>query len=245
MEPAPFGALQQALAAQNEQLKAQLMATSLINEITKVMLASPELDSVFKTIILGIQETLGFERVILFDIDRERFCLRPRIWTGVDDAKVNTVEIPLGFMGGSTSDAVFLNKHIIVDIVDNDVDPVAALGPKAYIAIPLVAKVSKSCHEHFQCGFTECPAYDSYNPCCWSVFGSCMRNKTTTEDERRQACLACELFKCVGVLWMDKPNSDILVTSDQMTTLTTLAYQAGIIIDTFRCTRSWRRPTRV
>jgi sigma-B regulation protein RsbU (phosphoserine phosphatase) len=37
----------------------------------------------------------------------------------------------------------------------------------------------------------------------------------------------------VGVLWMDKPGSDTLVTSDQMTTLTTLAYQAGIIIDNF------------
>ena len=225
--------IQSALSVQNEQLKSQLMATSLINEITKVMLASPELDSVFKTIILGIQETMGFSRVILFEIDKQNFCLKPKIWTGIEDELVKNITIPLGFMGGGTADAAFFNKHIIVDEVDKDVDPAAALETKSYLVIPLVAKATKNCWEYHNCNIDKCPAYEGHNPCCWSILGSGLCHKVVTEDERRQACLSCELFKCVGVLWMDKPESEELVTSAQMTTLTTLAYQAGIIIDNF------------
>jgi serine phosphatase RsbU (regulator of sigma subunit) len=225
--------IQEALVVQNEQLKCQLMATSLINEITKVMLASSDLDRVFQTIIFGIQETMGFERVVYFEVDRKNFCLKPKIWTGIKDDLIKKVDIPLGFMGGPTADAIFLNKHIIVDIVDKDIDPVAVLGSKAYLSIPLIAKTSKFCVEHFSCALADCPAFMGYNPYCWSIPGSCQRHEVTTEDERREACLGCELFKCVGVLWMDKPGSRDLVTGDQMTTLTTLAYQAGIIIDNF------------
>jgi len=157
-----------------------------------------------------------------------------KVKVGLDDVEIEKVCIPLGFMGGSVSDAVFLNKHIIVDVVDKDVDPVSVLSAKSYLAIPLVAKTSRICQEFHQCGITECPAYDGLNPCCWSIFGSCMRHKTETEDDRRQACMECDLFKSAGVLWMDKPDSNTLVTSDQMTTLTTLSYQAGIIIDNFQ-----------
>ncbi len=225
--------IQKVISDQNEQLKAQLIATSLINEITKVMLASSNLSDVFNTIILGIKETMGFSRVVYFKIDKENFCLRPKIWAGIKDEDIKDINVPLGFMGGGTADAVFLNKHIIVDQVDKDIDPVAALNTKSYLVLPLVAKSTKKCKDFYNCNISECPAHDGHNPCCWSVMGSSMRNKVETEDERREICINCEMFKCVGVLWMDKPESEELVSSDQMTTLTTLAYQAGIIIDSF------------
>jgi serine phosphatase RsbU (regulator of sigma subunit) len=110
----------------------------------------------------------------------------------------------------------------------------AILKPKSYLSLPIIAKTYARCHAFHKCNLKKCPAYENPNPHCWSVPGSGQRNKGQDEDQKRRNCVNCRFFKGSHILWMDKPSTDILVTSDEITLLTTLTNQAGIIADNFQ-----------
>jgi serine phosphatase RsbU (regulator of sigma subunit) len=223
------------LRAQNEILKAQLMSTSLIHELTKVLHSCTDLESIIKTILLAIQEILEFDRVILFEIDRDEFCLRPGTSAGIPENQLKTFSVPLGFEGGEITDALFLNRHVLVEDPDDSADYFYRfLSSDSYLVIPLVSKLNKRCWESKGCTKTMCPAHSSFNPYCWSIIGSALLANANSEDERRQACIKCQCFKVEGVLWMDRVNRKAPITSDDITTLTAIVNLAGIVIENFR-----------
>jgi hypothetical protein len=155
----------QRLRGQNEVLKDQLMNTSLINEHTKVMHTSTDPDKIIRTILLGIQEIIEFDRVILFEIDAKKFCVKPKAWVGIDEAELQDLNIPLGFDGGELTDAIFLNRHFVVDQPDPAIDQFAhRFQSKSYLVMPLVSKITRSCWEAKSCKKHSCPAHGSYNP---------------------------------------------------------------------------------
>ena len=220
------------LRTQNELLKTQLMGTSLINELTRVMQSCTDLESIIKTVLLGIQDIAGFNRAVLFEIDKENFCLKPRSWVGFSDTPVQETIIPLGFEGGEITDAIFLNRHLIVEEVDKQSDILfTSLASPAYCAVPLVGKVTRKCFEVKQCGKTACPAYNGFNPYCWSVPGGQQCAGNVSEDDKRKACIACKCFRAEGVFWMDRAHSMTPVSSDDITLLTSIINQASLIIE--------------
>lgn len=223
------------LREQNEQLKAQLMNTSLINELTRVLHSCGDLDAIIKTVLLAIQEIAEFDRAMLLDIDKGNFCLRPRQWVGIDRLPSDDFTVPLGFEGGEVTDALFLNRHLIVEKPDrqNDVFS-AAFGSEAYVVIPLISRVTKRCWETKSCTETACPAHGGYNPYCWSIDGAALCTRAASEDDRRRSCVACACFKGNGAFWIDRTTNKRPVTSDDITALTAIVNLAGIIIENSR-----------
>jgi len=223
------------LKNQNELLKTQLMSSSMIHELTKVLHTCTDQEGIIKTVLLAIQEILEFDRVILFEIDPAAFKLKPLSYVGVTDSDVVALSIPLGFNGGEITDALFLNKHILVEEPDKVSDLFFKnLASKRYLVIPLVCKVSKKCWEAKNCTKTTCPSYGSFNPYCWSIPGSGQLNNTQNENDRRAACIACRCFKVEGVFWMDRAKSSKPITSDDITILTAIITIAGIVIENFK-----------
>ncbi len=223
------------LKEQNEMLKAQLMSTSLIHEFTKVLHTCTDFTSIIKTVLLAIQEIIEFDRVILFNIDRDQFCLAPASWVGFEKLDKNGLSISVGFDGGEITDAIFLNRHILVEEPDSEFDPFCKqLSSNSYLVIPLVLKVNKRCWEAKNCTRTSCPVYKGYNPYCWSIPGSSQLTEAKNENERRNACINCNCFKVEGVLWMDRKFRNTPVTSDDITVLTAIMNIAGIVIENFR-----------
>ncbi|MDD5675315.1 MAG: PP2C family protein-serine/threonine phosphatase [Chitinivibrionales bacterium] len=223
------------LNQENALLKNQLMTSSLIDELTRVMYSCTDLDSIIKTVLLGLHEILEFDRVILFDVDRAHFCIKPHVWVGVSDESVAPLNISLGFEGGDIIDAIFLNRHIIVDPPDPQFDKFAqALSTKRYLVIPLLSKATRKCWEVKSCNKTACPAYGSYNPFCWSITGAAQFLGVTSEYDKRLGCLQCPCFKVEGVFWMDRHLKGTPIVSNDVTALTTVINQAGIIIENFR-----------
>jgi sigma-B regulation protein RsbU (phosphoserine phosphatase) len=53
----------------------------------------------------------------------------------------------------------------------------------------------------------------------------------SSEDQRRSACSHCPCFACLGVLWMEKTHSEATISSEDISLLSTIATQSGIIID--------------
>jgi serine phosphatase RsbU (regulator of sigma subunit) len=223
------------LQAQIDQLKAQLMNNSLIFELTKVMYSCTDQEGIIKTILLGIQEIINFDRVILFNFDAPHFSLRPRSWVGLQDSQIKDLSISLGFEGGEITDAIFLNRHLVVDGPDKDADPFyKQLHSETYLVIPLISKANRKCWEVKNCNKTACPAYGGYNPYCWSIPGSGQCIEAVSENEKRKACIQCGCFKVDGALWMDRTTHDTPITSDDITTLTAISNQAGIILENIR-----------
>ncbi len=223
------------LVKQNEQLKSQLMSNSLIYELTKVLHSCTDQDGIIKTVLLGIQEIINFNRVILFDIDRPNFSMSPKSWVGFEDQDVKTLSIPLGFDGGDITDSVFLNRHLIVEKPDEEVDPFARiLHSSTYLVIPLVNKVTRKCWEVRSCNKKTCPVYGGYNPYCWSIPNSAQLLNASTEDEKRRGCIQCACFKVEGAFWMDRAGRDMPISSDDITTLSSVINQAGLILENFR-----------
>jgi serine phosphatase RsbU (regulator of sigma subunit) len=223
------------LIQQNEQLKSQLMNTSLIHELTKVLHSCTNLEDIKKTLLLAIQEIIEFDRVILFAANEENYSLRADSWVGLKENEINRLFIPLGFSGGEITDALFLNKHILVESPDPKSDLFAThLGSERYLVIPLVNKVNRKCWESKSCTKTTCPAHGSVNPFCWSINGSGLLINAADEDERRKACVACPSFKVEGILWMDRNTRKKPITSDDITIITSSITMAGIVIENFR-----------
>lgn len=223
------------LRRQNETLKAQLMNTSLINELAKILHSCTDLENITQTVLLAINEILEFDRVILFGIDRVNFKLITRSWVGIEKINVSEFEIPLGFEGGEITDALFLNRHIIVEEPDKEYDFFYThLESDGYLVMPIVNKISKRCHDVKSCNKTSCPAHGSYNPYCWSIAGSGQLLGASTEDEKRSGCAACSCFKVEGVLWMDRALNKKTISSDDITNLTAIVNLAGVVIENFR-----------
>ena len=222
------------LKQQNEQLKAQLLNTSLIHELTKVLHSCTNLQDIIKTLLLAMQEIIEFDRVVLFTIDRDDFCLKPESAVGIPEEQIAQFSIPLGFTGGEITDALFLNRHISVEKPDpvNDLF-YSRLGSQSYLAIPLIKKVNKKCWETKSCTKTACPAHGGYNPYCWSINGSGLLINAKNEDERRAACIKCPSFKVEGVLWMDRNVRGTPISSDDITIVTASVTMAGIVIENF------------
>ncbi|HEX7511604.1 MAG TPA: PP2C family protein-serine/threonine phosphatase [Chitinivibrionales bacterium] len=221
--------------AQNEQLKAQLMNNSLISELTKVMYSCLDEDGIIKTVLLGIKDIINFDRVMLFAIDTAHFAVKPRSWVGVSDEQILDLSIPLGFEGGEITDAIFLNRHLVIDQPDKDNDPFyKRLQSSNYLVIPLLSKANRKCWEAKNCLKTSCPVYGGHNPYCWSVLGSGQCVAAATETEKRMACIGCPCFKVDGVLWMDRAGRDVPIQSDDITMLTAVTNQAGLILENFR-----------
>jgi serine phosphatase RsbU (regulator of sigma subunit) len=223
------------LREQNDQLKAQLMNTSLINELTRVLHSHGDLNGIINTVLLAIQEIAEFDRAILFDIDKASFTLKPHQWVGLDALTPEEFSIPLGFEGGEITDALFLNRHIIVEKPDEKSDLFSArLHSEGYVVIPLISRVTKRCWEAKSCTEKACPAHGGFNPYCWSIIGAGLLSNAVSEDEKRKACVACACFKGTGIFWCDRTTHKREVSSDDITTITAIVNLAGIIIENFR-----------
>ena len=223
------------LQQQNEQLKSQLLNTSLIYELTKVLHSCTNLQDIIKTLLLAIQEIIEFDRVVLFVVDTQSLSLKANACVGIDESELKQIQIPCGFSGGEITDALFLNRHILVEKPDVQNDLFyTELGSDSYLVIPLVNKVNRTCWEMKSCNKTACPAHGSVNPYCWSINGSGLLINAKDEDARRNGCIHCPCFKVEGVLWMDRNVRKIPIIRDDITLITASITMAGIIIENFR-----------
>ncbi len=215
----------------NEQLTRELMTNTLVNEVTRVMLSSRTLKDAINSYFLGITEISGLNKIVLFEIDSEDFCLKPMESMELEKPELQKLDLPLDFMSGDYPDSIFLNKQIIVENADK-ADPFFNLT-SSYVVMPIVSRITSKCWEVRNCGHTECPVYEGHNPYCWSVQGAALDLDAETEDEKRKQCVKCSQFKCRAVLWIDTKAADGEISADAIGHLTTLNRHMGMVMETF------------
>ncbi len=218
---------------QNELLKSQLMTNSLINELTKVMHTTTDSEKIFKTVLLGIHEIADFDRIILFDVNKEDFNLVPRAWFGFKNFQKKNIEVPLGFEGGDITDAIFLNRHLIVDTpLPNDDFFCNTLNAKSYVVIPLGGRTIPKYQNISSDDASDIPPVKKIPK---KIQASPPTDDIPlSENDRRKQLLVSQDFTTQGVFWMDRTKNKEPITSDDITTLSMIITQAGIIIENLR-----------
>ncbi len=216
-------------------LTRELMSNTLVNEVVRVMLSSPTLKKAIDSYFLGIMEITKLKKVGLFKIDPQSISLKADVCMGLPLENLLKLNLSLDFMSGEYPDAIFLNKHIIVDPVEMD-DPFSQIDCKSYVMMPIVSRITEHCWEKRNCGKTECPCYEGHNPYCWSVAGAALDTEAETEDERRMVCINCSQFKVEALLWLD--TSDLsggeVISGESIGHLTGLNRHMGMLIESFK-----------
>ena len=213
-------------------LRRQLASFAVSTEIGRVLTSATTLEALVKTLGLGFQEMLGFQRVAVFGVDLENFSLRYFGGTGIDEAKAQSLTFGLDFIAGEYADAIFRNRHIIAENIPED-DVFSSLGSKSYAAFPIVGRIRGNCWENKKCGCTSCPCYEQPGSVCWATEGAAQSTGTRFEDDRRKACTRCPQFKCLGILWLDLTDRE-MITGDDVTVISSIAVQAGLVIENFQ-----------
>lgn len=215
-----------------EILRRQLATFTISSGIGQVIAQAPNLDRVIERLGLGFAELMNLKSVAVFGMDKKRFCLNPLGCTGISLETLQNTHFGLNVMAGEYANAIFQNRHLIVENAP-EYDPFSQIGCQNYVVFPLVGRVTTKCSEYKHCGCTECPCYTvPNNPYCWAIEGSALYTGARTEDDRRYSCVKCPLFKCMGLLWLDLSDRD-MITGDDISVIHTIAWQTGLVLENF------------
>jgi len=215
-----------------EILRRQLSAFAISGEIGRVVTSALDLPQLLGTLGLGFQEMLGFPRVAVFEVDSNDFSLRVQGGAGIDLDEFRQIRFGLEFIAGEYGDAVFRNRHVIIEKTDES-DPFRSLGSTQYAAFPIVGRLQARCWEEKRCGCTACVCFEQPGSVCWATEGAALFTGARYEDDRRRACVRCPVFKCLGVLWLDLTGRTML-TGDEVSIISSIAAQAGLALENFR-----------
>ena len=216
-------------------LKRQLKAYSLANELSRVIASSTDIESVYRSLLLGLNETMTFHNIGIFGIDDKRFALKPLKVYGFEEVAVDDMELGLSFLAGEYTDSIFCNRHIIVDPVPEE-DLFYKLGSSKYIAFPIVARVFSKDGDILKCGKNTCPCSKAISPYWWSEDTENEMRKSMSEDEFRQAAIKCSKFQCLGMLWLDLSERN-MITSEEVSIINAILFQSAMVLETFHIQR--------
>ncbi|MDR2999677.1 MAG: PP2C family protein-serine/threonine phosphatase [Fibromonadaceae bacterium] len=222
-----------------ETLRKQLLAYSTSSEIGKITAQAQSIEAVFDGLCLGFRDLAGYDRVMVLGIDSVNFCLKPLQSVGFDEEQLKDFCAEIDFMAGEYADAIFCNKHIFADPVQ-DSDAFSMLGCKAYMVFPLLKRVIDECWTAKNCQRTECSCYKSENLYCWTDLNAGRFANPASEDDRRRACVKCNQFKCEGLLWLDLTGRVDTITGEDTAMIYSAVTQAGLIIESFRSNEKLR-----
>jgi serine phosphatase RsbU (regulator of sigma subunit) len=213
-------------------LKKQVQAYFTSNEIGKITAQAQNMEELFNGLCLGFRELAGYDRVMVLGIDSENFCLKPLRSVGFDKEKLKDFRPEINFIAGEYTDAIFFNKHILVNSVP-ETDSFSLLGCKAYITFPLLKRALNECWKIKKCQKTNCPSFNSKDQFCWTNLNSGLAINAATEDIRRSVCIKCSQFKCEGLLWLDLTDRAAITGEDTAMIYATVT-QVGLLIESFR-----------
>jgi serine phosphatase RsbU (regulator of sigma subunit) len=209
----------------------QLLTYSLGNEISKITSQAQNMEALFNSLCLGFRDLADYSRVMILGIDTDEFCLKPLHSVGFDKEKLNDFRAEISFTAGEYADAVFCNKHILVEST-TDSDSFSILECKSYIVFPLLKKMTDECWKVKKCQRTDCICYNSEIQYCWTNLDAGLATDTKSEDDRRRKCIKCEQFKCEGLFWLDLTNH-AEITGEDTAMIYSVITQVGLIVESF------------
>jgi serine phosphatase RsbU (regulator of sigma subunit) len=212
-----------------EMLRKQLAVFSMAGEISRVISASRTQESLFSSLLLGLNEVLKFSSMALFQITGSTFSMSPFKSLGIALPKLQMHSFKLGFMDGEYGDAIFRNKHIIVDAVA-EYDSFAQIHCTSYAVFPIMSRKPVLTTEGVVTAIPQCPLAGEIS--CWTRSNEAQFEQYS-EDEKRALCSNCDLFECLGLLWLDLSDRDG-ITGDEVAMISSITDQTALVLDNLK-----------
>jgi diguanylate cyclase (GGDEF)-like protein len=199
---------------------------------TKKMLQSLRAEEVFETLLKGVRDGLGFPGAALGVIDRDGYLV---FHEDTEPDGGSLIRIP-GWNGNSLLARTIwsgnyllypsLNKHTHV------LEDRTLLGEGTSFLLPLIRKHGRKCSEVKSCGNVDCSSYLSSNPRCWVDHSEdCTGNNHVPPEERRRACVQCEMFSPIALLALRSRPESRNISRETIVPVVTLANEASMALE--------------
>ncbi len=217
-------------------LNRELLASSLVNEITRTMLSAEDLEQAIEAFLLGVGEIIGCRSLALYRVDGPAFKLR--FWKGLGPRReaLERLEPPMHLPRSAYADALFRKRHIICETPEAN-DPFGELGVAGYIAVPILSRsllpgpTQSRPQSEGDCLCSDASAHESH-----PQSHHCHLESSVAPDSEfsRRYCAGCSEYPCQAMLWMETDGNYPQSANDRIMHLVTLVGQAGMVMENFR-----------
>lgn len=122
-------------------LSRELILSSLIHEVSRVMHSAASLDQALTAFLLGVTEVTGVQNMILFGMKDGQASLDATHSLGLPESTLSRLKPSLAH--DHIYNCVASHRHILVDRMAED-DPFALEGVDSYMVLPITARVTIS-----------------------------------------------------------------------------------------------------
>lgn len=199
---------------------------------TKKMLQSFRTEEVFETLLKGVRDGLGFHGAALGGLDREGYLV---FHEDTDPDGRSLIRVPgwsessllaRTFWSGNSLLAPSLNEHTHV------LEDRTLLGEGPSFLLPVIRKHGRKCSEVKSCGNVECSSYLSNASRCWVEHSAdCIDNSRVLPDDKRRACVQCEIFSPVALLALRSRSESRKISRETIVPAVTLANEASMALE--------------
>ncbi len=125
----------------NELLSRELVLSSLVQEVTRVMHSAPTLDEAMKAFLLGASELTGAQNMALLGLKPGSIYLTPTHGIGLEKDVLDRIKASPA--SGPVHECLTSHRHMLIDALEAD-DTFLQTGAKGYLLVPLTARIAET-----------------------------------------------------------------------------------------------------
>ncbi len=137
----PFDPLETEDNQNQDLLSRELVFSSLVHEVTRVMHSAATLDQAMEAFLLGITELAGVQNMALLGLKEGRAYLTPTHSLGLPPECVDQIRISPAT--GTVHTALISHRHLFVEALAAD-DPFRITGAESYLIMPLTTRTGEA-----------------------------------------------------------------------------------------------------
>lgn len=200
---------------------------------TKKMLGSFRTEEVYEALLKGVRDGLGFHGTVLGSLDRDGNLLIR------EDFDIATgplmVQVPAWSEGSVLAGAIWSGNSLLAQTLSehpHTQEDRKVVGEGPFFLIPIARKLAARCSEVKNCGNVNCSSYLSRNGRCWvDHHEDCVANLELPAEERRKACVRCEMFSHTAVLAVRTRAESRSVSRETVVPVVSLANEASMALE--------------
>lgn len=202
------------------------------HKFTKKMMQSQRSNEVFETLLKGVREGLGFSWTVLGLLDEKGDIAFGSAGNG--DGRT-AIRIPSWEEGSVLARTVWSGNPLMLSSLDGQRtsrEDHAILGEGPAFLVPVTKRSGRKCSEVKACGLTGCAAYDLVDAKCWiEGFSNCVFHGSESPEEKRKACLRCEMFAPSAILVARSHPGSRQISRETTGSILTLVNEAALALE--------------
>jgi diguanylate cyclase (GGDEF)-like protein len=202
------------------------------HRITKHMLQSILTEEIFEILLKGVRDGLGFSGTLLAIRDRDGYLVFHEDST---EGKRSSLRIPAWDGNSLLARTFWSGNPLHIRHLDDHVhtpEDRSVLGESPAFLLPISRKLGLQCSEEKNCRNIDCSSYIARTSRCWPEnSANCTANASVPMEDRRKACVQCELFSPAAFLAVRGLSESRALSQDTIVPIVALANEATLALE--------------